>query len=76
MSSLVLKRYDGEVLFYDITGDDHIFIHNWINKHSLKDVEELTTESYKIQELLRQPMFLTFVDFEDPRYEKDCYQAV
>jgi len=29
MSSLVLKRYDGELLNYDLTSEDHVFIHNW-----------------------------------------------
>ncbi|CDW89510.1 UNKNOWN [Stylonychia lemnae] len=76
MSSLVMKRYDGELLNYDLTSEDHIFIHNWINKHTLKEVDELNNESYRIYELLRQPMFLTFVDFEDQRYSKACYKAV
>lgn len=76
MSSLVLKRYDGELMYYDLTSEDHVNIHNWINKKSLKEVDELTNESYRIYELLRQPMFLTFVDFEDQRYSKECYRAV
>ena len=48
MSSIVLRRYDGAYKVYDITGDDHIKAHTWINKNSLKDVEELTTETYRI----------------------------
>lgn len=68
MSSLVLKRYDGDILNYDLTSEDHVFIHNWINKRTLKEVDELTNESYRIYELLRQPMFLTFVDFDDRKY--------
>lgn len=76
MSSLVLKRYDGELLNYDLTSEDHVFIHNWINKRTLKEVDELNNESYRIYDLLRQPMFLTFVDFDDPRYSKACYKAV
>lgn len=76
MSSLVLKRYDGELLNYDLTSEDHVFIHNWINKNTLKEVDELNNESYRIYDLLRQPMFLTFVDFEDQRYAKACYKAV
>lgn len=76
MSSLVLKRYDGELIYYDLTSEDHMFAHNWINKKSLKEVDELTNESYRIYELLRQPTFLVFVDFEDPRYAKACDKAV
>ena len=63
MSSLVLRRYDGAIRVHDITGEDHINFASWINKQSLKEVEELTNESYRIQELLRQPMFIAFVDF-------------
>lgn len=70
MSSLVLKRYDNELVYYDITSGDHMYSHNWINKHSLKEVEELSNEAYRIYEYLRQPTFLVFVDFEDPRYAK------
>jgi len=66
MSSLVLKRYDGEIVNYDLTSSEHVFAHIWINKNSLKEVDELTTEAYKIYDLLRQAMFLTFVDFYHP----------
>jgi hypothetical protein len=76
MSSLVLRRYDGAIRVHDITGEDHISFHGWINKQSLKDVEELTNEAYRIQELLRQPMFIAFVDFTDPRYSKASFNAV
>ncbi len=48
MSSLVLRRYDGAIKFHDITGEDHTSYYNWINKNSLKEVEELTNESYRI----------------------------
>ncbi len=53
MSSLVLRRYDGTIKYHDITGDDHVGMAQWINKNTLKEVEELTNESYRIQELLR-----------------------
>jgi len=65
MSSLVLRRYDGTIKYHDITGDDHVNMAHWINKNTLKEVQELTNESYRIQELMRQPMFIAFVDFED-----------
>lgn len=48
MSSLVLKRYDGELLNYDLTSDEHVHIHVWINKRSVKDVDELNNENYNI----------------------------
>lgn len=76
MSSLVLRRYDGEFENYDLTGEDHVHIHVWINKRSVKSVDELSNENYAIYGLLRQPMFLLFVDFNDNRYAKDCYRAV
>lgn len=55
MSSLVLKRYDGEILYYDLTSEDHISAAYYINKHSVKQVDELSNESYRLYELLRQP---------------------
>jgi hypothetical protein len=70
MSSLVLKRYDGEFENYDLTSEEHVNIHVWINKRSIKNVDELNNENYAIYGLLRQPMFLLFVDFEDQRYSK------
>jgi hypothetical protein len=48
MSSLVLRRYDGAIRVHDITGEDHISFQAWMNKQSLKEVEELTNESYRI----------------------------
>lgn len=48
LSSLVLKRYDGELKYYDLTSEDHVFVHNWVNKNSVKEVDELTNESYRI----------------------------
>lgn len=53
MSSLVLKRYDSELVYYDLTSEDHMYSHNWINKKSVKEVDELTNESYRLYELLR-----------------------
>jgi hypothetical protein len=53
MSSLVLKRYDGEYITCDLTSGEPLAFHSWINKQSLKEVDELNNESYKIYELLR-----------------------
>ena len=53
MSSIVLRRYDGTIKYHDFTGDDHVGIAQWINKNTLKEVEELGNESYRISELLR-----------------------
>jgi hypothetical protein len=76
MSSLVLRRYDGMIKLHDVNTDDFVSPHFWVNKHSIKEVEELNTETYRIMELIRQPMFLAFVDFLDPRWQKDSYKAV
>ena len=48
MSSLVLRRYDGVFKVHDITGDDHVTANFWINKNTLREVEDLTSESYRI----------------------------
>ena len=73
MSSLVLRRYNGDYEHYDITSEANVNFHFWINKNTMKLVDELTPEAYKIYELLRQPMFLTFVDFDDPKVSKASY---
>ncbi len=39
-------------------------------------MEELDNESYRVQELIRQPMFIAFVDFKDPRYAKDSFKVI
>ena len=36
MTSLVMKRYDGEFLNYDITSSDDLAYHYFINKNSMK----------------------------------------
>lgn len=53
LSSLVLRRYDGTLKVHDVTGDDHVSMYQWINKQTLKEVEELDNESYRVQELIR-----------------------
>jgi hypothetical protein len=53
MSSIVLRRYNGEYEHFDITSESSVNFHFWINKNTMKLVDELTPESYKIYELLR-----------------------
>ena len=53
MSSMDLRRYDGALKVLDITGGDTVQFSPWINKQSLKEVEELDNESYRVQELAR-----------------------
>jgi hypothetical protein len=60
---LVLRRYDGEFENYDLTSEEHVHIHVWINKKSIKSVDELNNENYLIYGQLRQPIFMIFVDF-------------
>ena len=48
-----MRRYDGEFQIFDITAGDETSFHYWLNKQSLKEVDELHTESFKIYELLR-----------------------
>ena len=75
MSSLVLKRYDGDWVKFDITSEQAIHYNFWINKYSLKEVDQLSNEAYKIYELLRQPMFVVFVDYRDQKYADKCFKA-
>jgi hypothetical protein len=48
LSSLVLKRFDGEIKYHDITSEEHVYFHHWINKNSIHEVEELSNEAYRI----------------------------
>ena len=53
MSGCVMKRYDGKLRKYDIASEININFNYWINKDSLKEVDFLSGESFKIYELLR-----------------------
>lgn len=53
MSSVVLKRYDGRWVNFDLTSGDPINFTWWINKNSLKPVEELKSSTSFIQDQLR-----------------------
>ena len=76
LSALVLRRYDGVFRIHDLNGDSFVSPALWVNKQSLREVEELHSESYRIMELLRQPMFLAFIDFVDPRWSSASHSAV
>jgi len=60
MSSAVLLRYDGHIIKLDITSGDKIDFANWINKNSMKSVEEFSTVVSRMYEMLRQPVLMLF----------------
>lgn len=61
-SSLVLKRYDGRIVKFDITSGDKLEYANWINKSSMKPVEEYSNVVQRQYEMLRQPILMAFTD--------------
>jgi hypothetical protein len=64
-SSIVLKRYDGKVFYHDILqGNPPLGFHHWINRKSIRDVEEMTSEMFKLYEMCRMPIVIAFVDLQ------------
>lgn len=65
-STIVLKRYDGKTFNHDLLqGEPPIGFLYWINKKSIKEVEEMSTESFRVFELARQPIVVAFVDMKN-----------
>jgi hypothetical protein len=53
-STVVLKRYDGKTFSHDLLqGNPPIGFIFWINKKSLKEVEEMSGDTFRIFELIR-----------------------
>lgn len=72
-SSVVLKRYDGQTYYADLLGDQPTVWHYWINKKSIKPVEEMDTDTFRIFELIRQPVVIAFVDLNSK--DKKVFKA-
>jgi hypothetical protein len=65
-STIVLKRYDGKTFNHDpLQGEPALGFVYWINKKSIKEVEEMSTESFRVFELARQPIVVAFVDMKN-----------
>jgi len=73
-STLILKRYDGQVYHIDLLSDDKNFMY-WINKKSITNVEEMVPETFRIFEILRQPILVAFVDL-DSKSKKEFKDSV
>lgn len=75
-SVAVLKRYDGKYIKYDITGGDKIKFVDWINKNTMKPVEEWSTDVSRMYEMLRQPVLLLFTSYETSEKEQQSNRAI
>lgn len=63
----MLKRYDGKTFSHDLLqGNPPIGFIFWINKKSVKEVEEMSADTFRIFELIRQPIMITFIDMKNP----------
>lgn len=62
---MVVKRYDGKVFAHDLLGGNPTmgFMY-WINKKSINNVEEMNTDTFRIFEMIRQPIVVAFVDMK------------
>jgi hypothetical protein len=64
-SSIVLKRYDGRTFYHDLlTGNPPMGFMFWINKKSVRDTEEMNPDTFRIFEMIRQPIVVAFVDLK------------
>ncbi len=78
-STLVLKRYDGRYFSYDLLSDNpNSSLMFWINKKSLRDVEEMSVDSFKVFEMVRKPVVIAFVDMnsKDKKVRQDSIRLV
>ena len=64
-NGLVLMRHDGMYFRYNFLEDTYP-LSFWINKKSMKSIEPLSSFTFRLFELVRQPMMIAFVDFESP----------
>ena len=55
---------------------ENIKFTRWISMNSKKALEHLDKESMAIQEALQTAVMILFVDLEDPRYSKQCQDAI
>jgi len=78
-TTLIVKRYDEQVFFFDyINGNPSITPHFWINKKSIKEVEQINQDTFRLFELIRQPIIIAFVDFntEESKVRKNSIKLV
>jgi hypothetical protein len=62
-SSIVLKRYDGKVFYHDILqGNPPIGFVHWFNRKSIRDVEEMSSDLFRVYEMCKMPIVIAFVD--------------
>lgn len=76
-STVILKRHDGKVLVYDLTEERTPFF-GWINKMSLLDFDQLSVDSFKIYDMLRQPMLTCFVhtNHRNKEYRRESVEFI
>lgn len=76
---MVLKRNDGKTFSHDLLqGNPSNGFMFWVNKKSIRDVEEMNTDTFRIFEMIRQPIVVAFVDLksQDKKVAKDSIQLI
>lgn len=62
-STVVLKRNDGKTFSHDLlAGNPQMGFMYWVNKKSVREVEEMNVDTFRIFEMIRQPICIAFVD--------------
>lgn len=78
-TTVVLNRNDGKTFSHDLLqGNPSNGFMFWVNKKSIRDVEEMNTDTFRIFEMIRQPIVVAFVDLksQDKKVAKDSIQLI
>jgi hypothetical protein len=67
MSTMVARRYDGQLFKLNVADSEPARYVWWITVHSVKPVEKVSPAVYQICESARMPLVTAFVDYKDPK---------
>lgn len=63
-SSMLLRRYDGDLIKLNLASADTSSYNWWINTKSKKPVDSLSHGSYQLGEITTTPMLVVYVSFD------------
>ena len=76
MSTMVARRYDGQLFKLNVADSEPARYVWWITVHSVKPVEKVSPAVYQICESARMPLVTAFVDFKDPKAAANSRELV
>lgn len=77
-STMLLKRYDGEVFKLNLSTAETVSYNWWINSKSKKPIDNLNHGAYQLGEVSNMPMIVLYVSFDStkPKQFKKCTDAI